>query len=162
MDLVRVQVQRRPAADGRPVERLAVRGGPDAGVLAARGEVVALERVEEGHVGRRHDVADDLADAFAVRLGGDLDHRRHERLIERDLEHPLDLGDGPLDDDARRRQAGRQALGQRLDVAAEVRRVGVQPRDERLERSGVSAGWNWVSHGRSCCGPLIWSTVLSW
>ena len=29
-------------------------------------------------------------------------------------------------------------------------------------RSGVSAGWNWVSCGRSCCGPPIWSTTRSW
>ena len=29
-------------------------------------------------------------------------------------------------------------------------------------RSGVSTGWNWVSCGRSCCGPPIWSTTRSW
>ncbi len=27
--------------------------------------------------------------------------------------------------------------------------------------SGVSAGWNWVIWGRSCCGPPIWSTTRS-
>ena len=25
-------------------------------------------------------------------------------------------------------------------------------------RSGVSAGWNWISRGRMDCGPSIWST----
>ena len=29
-------------------------------------------------------------------------------------------------------------------------------------RSGLSAGWNWVSWGSSCCGPPIWSTTRSW
>ena len=89
------------------------------GLLAAGGEVVALERVEERRVGRVDDVADDVADALAVRVGRDLDHRRDDRRLDRDRQHPLDLGDRPLGDDPRRGQAGVETLARAShDVAA--------------------------------------------
>ena len=136
VDLLRVEVEGRPAADRGPVERLAVRRRPDAGLLAGRREVVAAERVEEALVRGIDDVADHVADAFAVGLRGDLDHRRHDRRLDRDLEHPLDLGDGPFGHDPRRRQPGGHAVAQELGVGRHERRVGVQAGDERVEPLG--------------------------
>ncbi len=138
VDLLGVEVERRPAADRRPVELLAVRAPTRA--RAPRGvarEVVAAERVEERRVGRVDDVADDVADPLAVRLGRDLDHRRDDRRLDRDREHPLDLGDRPLGDDARARSGPIARPSRRmLDVGGHERRVGVQPGDERLEPLG--------------------------
>ena len=68
VDLLGVEVERRPAADRGPVQLLAVGRRPEAGLLAGRRQVVAAERVEERPVGRVDDVADDVADALAVRL----------------------------------------------------------------------------------------------
>ena len=99
-------------------------------------QVLAAERVEEGLVGGVDDVADDLADPLAVRLGRDLDHRGDDRLVDRDGQHPLDLGDGPLGDDPRGRQARGHAVAEELGVRGHERGVGVQPRDERLEPLG--------------------------
>ena len=136
VDLLGIEVERRPAADRGPVELLAVRRGPEAGLLAGRREVVAPERLEEGLVGRIDDVADDVADPLAVGLGCDLDHRGHDRRLDRDLEHPLDLGDRPLGHDPRRGQPGGEPVAQELGVGGHERRVGVQPGDERLEPLG--------------------------
>ena len=136
VDLLGVEVERRPAPDRGAVELLAVRRRPEARVLAGRRQVVAAERVEEREVGRVDDVADDVADALAVRLRGDLDHRRHDGRLDRDLEHPLDLGDRPLGDDARRGEPRRQAVAQDLRVGGHERRVGVESGDERLEPLG--------------------------
>ena len=136
VDLLGVEVERRPAPDRGAVELLAVRRRPDARVLAGRRQVVAPERVEEGEVGRVDDVANDVADALAVRVGGDPDHRRHDGRLDRDLEHPLDLGDRPLGHDPRRGQARRQPVAQDLRVGGHERRIGVEPGDERLESLG--------------------------
>ena len=70
-----------------------------------RGEVVALERLEERGVGRVDLVPDDVANRLAILVARHRDERRHDGLLDRRREHPLELGDRPLGDDARRGQA---------------------------------------------------------
>ena len=103
------------------------------GSVAGRREIVAPERVEERAVRRVDEVAHDVADPLPIGLGGDLDHRRDDGRLDRDREHALDLGDGPLGDDARRGQARAQPVPQDLGVGGHERGIGVQPGDERLE-----------------------------
>src|SRR6266550_1255863 len=102
VDVLRLQVERRPGADLRPVERIAVRSGPQSRLLARRREVLAAKDLEEGGVGGIDLVADDVADALAILLGVDLCHRRNDRLGDRDREQPLELLDGPLGDKDRK------------------------------------------------------------
>ena len=136
VDLARVHLEGRPAPDRRPVDRLAVGRRPDAGLLATGVPVLATQRLEEGRVGGIDDVADDLADALAVGVGRALHAGRDDRLVDRDLEHALDLGDRPLGHDRRRRQPGAERLAQDVGVGGHERGIGVQPRDERLEPLG--------------------------
>ena len=89
-----------------------------------------------GRVGRVDLVADDVADPLAVGVRRALDAARDDRLVDRDGEHPLELGDGPLGHDRRRGQPGAEALAQDVGVGGHERRVGVQARDERLEALG--------------------------
>ena len=56
--------------------------------------------------------------------------------LGRHRQHPLDLGDRPLGDDARRGQTAAEPLAQDLRVGRHERRVGVQTGDERLEPLG--------------------------
>ena len=133
MDFLRVEVKGRPAPDRRPVEPLTIGRGPEAGVLAGRGKVLTLERLEEGGVGRVDDVPDDVTDPLAVRFGRDLDHGRHDGRSDRDGQHPLDLGDGPLGDDPRGGQARREPVAEQLGVGRHERGIGVEPGDERLQ-----------------------------
>ena len=136
VDLLRVEIEGRPAADRRPVELLAVGRRPEARLLARGREVVAAQCLQERAVGRVDHVPHDLADPFAVGLRRHLDHRRHDRRLDRDGEHPLDLGDRPLGHDARRGQARCQSVAQDLGVGGHERRVGVEPGDERIEPLG--------------------------
>jgi len=130
------EIERRPRADRRPVEPLAVRRRPQARILAGRREILASQRVEEGPIGGIRQVAHDLADAFAIGFIRDLDHRRHDRRFDRHAEHSLDLGDGPLGDDTRRGQPRRDAVPQDLGVGRHERGVGLEPRDEGIEPFG--------------------------
>ncbi len=136
MDGLGVEIERRPAPDRRPIEGLAVGRRPEPGVVARAGQVVAAERVEERPVGRVDHIADDLADALAVRVCRHLDHRRHDRRLDGDGEHPLDLGDGPLRNDARRRQAAGEPVAQDGLVGGHERRIRMQASQERLESLG--------------------------
>ncbi len=133
MNVLRLHVERRPGADLGPVEHFAVRRGPQPGLLAGRREVVAAEDFEEGGIGRVDLVADDLANSLAILLGGDLGHRRNDRLRDRDREEPIELLDGSLGDDPRGGEAGGEALAQDVGVGCHVGRVGPQPRDEFLQ-----------------------------
>ena len=56
--------------------------------------------------------------------------------VDRDREHPLDLGDRSLGHDPRRGQAGVHAVAQDLRVGRHERRIRVQAGDERLEPLG--------------------------
>jgi hypothetical protein len=98
--------------------------------------VLAAKRLEEGGVGRVDDVADDLPDALPVLVGRALDAARDDRRFRRDRQHPLELGDDPLGDDRRRGQPAFEALAQDAGVRGHEGRVGMQPRDERLEPLG--------------------------
>ena len=80
MNVLRLHVERRPRADLGPIERVAVRRGPQPGFLAGRREVVAAKDLEEGRIGRVDLVADHLANALTILLRGDLGHRRDDRL----------------------------------------------------------------------------------
>ena len=162
VDLCRIEVERRPAPDRGPVELVAIGRRPEPGVLARRGQVVALEGLEERRIRR--------VDARRGRCRGcargpprwrpwTIDG--HDRRLDRDLQHALDLGDRPLGHDPRRRQP-RAIPSRRIWVFAAMNAgIRVEPGDECLEAAGVSTAWNWVSCGRSCCGPLIWSTTRS-
>ena len=110
VDLARVHLERRPAADRGPIQLLAVGRRPDARLLAAGVAVLAAERLEERRVGRVDLVADDVADPLAVGVAGALDAARDDRLVDRDGEHPLELGDRPLGHDRRGGQAGAERL----------------------------------------------------
>ena len=132
-----VEVERRPGPDLGPVERVAVRAPTTARAPSrVAGEVVAAERVEERRVGRVDDVADDVADLLAVGVRRHLGERRDDRLVDRDREQPLELGDGPLGDDPGRRQAAVEALAQDVRVRGHERRVGLEAGDELLEALG--------------------------
>ena len=133
MDVLRLQVERRPGADLRPVERIAVRSGPQSRLLARRREVLAAKDLEEGGVGGIDLVADDVADALAILLGGDLGHRRNDRLGDRDREQPLELLDGPFGDDSRRRQARCEAFAKDVRIGRHEGRIRPQPCEEFLE-----------------------------
>jgi hypothetical protein len=128
-----IEIERCPAPDRRPVELLAVGRGPEPGILAGRRQIFALERLEERGVRGIDDIADDLADLFAVGLVGDLDHGRHDRRLDRDLQHALDLRDRPFGHDPRRRSTRRHAVAQDLGVCFHERRVCVQTSDEPIE-----------------------------
>ena len=136
MDLLRVELERRPAPDRGPVDGVAVGRRPDARLLAAGDRYSPRSVSRKAWSAGIDDVADDLADPLAVGLGRDLDHRGDDRLVDRHRQHPLDLGDGPLGDDARRGQPGGHPVAEELGVGGHERRVGVQPRDERLEPLG--------------------------
>jgi hypothetical protein len=66
MDVLGFHLERGPATDRRAVDRIAVRCGPDARFLAAGVTVLPAERVEERGIGRVDDIADHVADAFAI------------------------------------------------------------------------------------------------
>ena len=137
VDLLGVEVERRPAPDRGPVELLAVGRRPEARILAGRRQVVAAERVEEGEVGR--------------------DRRRRGRPRGRARGPPRTATltiDGTIADSigtssirsiwAMVRSATMRGavspdampVAQDLGVGGHERRVGVEPGDERLEALG--------------------------
>ncbi len=136
VDVLRIEVERRPAADRRAVDGVAVGRRPDAGVLAGRREVRAAQRLEELEVGRIDVLPDRVADLLAVRLGRDLDHRGDDRLLDRHRQHPLDLGDRPLGHDARRGQPRGEAVAQDVGVRGHELGIGVESLEEGLEPLG--------------------------
>ena len=75
MDLLGIDLERRPGQDLGPIQRLAVGGGPEARIVPAGRQVVVPERLEECPIGGHDDVADELLDPGAVGLGGDLGGR---------------------------------------------------------------------------------------
>ncbi len=125
VDLLRVHLEGRPAADRRAVDRVAVGRGPDAGLLAARVPIFAAEHLEVRRVRRIDDVPDDLADALALLVGGTLDAVRDDRGLDRDRQHPLDLRDDPLRDDRWGGQPALERLAQDVGVRSHERRIGV-------------------------------------
>ena len=140
MDLGRLEGERRPGQDLGPVQRLAVGRRPQAGLLAAGGQVGAAQRVQEGLVGRDHLVADDRQDPLAILVIGhpcDLDD---DRRLGRRLEQSLELGDRPLGHDPGGGQAARDPFPEQLDVGGHERRVGPQTGDEPLEALGRVGG----------------------
>ncbi len=133
VDVARLQVERGPLADRVPVERLAVGRRDQARLLARRGKVLIAENVEVALVRGVDDVADHLADALTILLGCHLAERGHHGPVERCGEGALDLADGPLCNDPRRRATGRDALAQDLDVLVHERGIRTEPREPQLE-----------------------------
>ena len=140
VDLLGFDVEGRPGQDLGPVQRLAVGRRPEAGLLPAGGQVAVLDRLEEGSIGRQDDVADEPLDPGPIGLGGDPRPGRHDRLVGRNLEQPLELGDGPLGDDPRGRQAAGQALEEQLAVGRHEALIGPQPGLEAVEPLGGVGG----------------------
>ena len=105
-------------------------------------------------IGRVDLVADDLADPFAVGVGRALDARGDDRLVDRDGQHPLELGDRPLGHDRRRRQPAAERLAQDVGVGGHERRVGVEPGDERLEPLGRVDGLELGQLGQELLRPV--------
>ena len=133
VDLRRIQVERRPAQDLGPVQLVAVGRRPDPVLLARRGQVLAPERLEERLVGGVDLVPDDGADGLPILVARHGDERRHDGLVDRRRQHPLQLGDRPLGDDPGRGEAAGHRLAQQLAVVGHVLRVGAQAGKEQLE-----------------------------
>ncbi len=129
----RVQVERGPTPDGGPVQLGAAGSRPQSWVRTGRGEVRTRQGFEERDVSRTDDIADDLPDPLPVLLRRDLDHRWHDRLLRRERQHPLDLGDRALSHDPWSRQTGCHPVVEDLDVRLDVRGVRVEAGDERIE-----------------------------
>ena len=138
VDRLGVELERGPRADRGPVQRLAVGRRPEAGLLAGQRQVFVAQDLEERSIGRVGHVADRITDALPVGVRGDLDHRRHDGALDRDLEHALDLGDRPLGDDPRGGQPRCHAVAQDPRDRVHVVAVGMDPGDERVQpRRGV-------------------------
>ena len=136
VDLLRVELERRPAPDLGPVEGspLGADQRPGSSRLAARYSPRSASR--KARSAGIDDVADDLADPLAVRLGRDLDHRRDDR---RSIGTASIRSIWAIVRSATMRGAVRprgQPVAQDLGVGGHVGRVGVQPGDERLEPLG--------------------------
>ncbi len=136
MDGLGVQVERRPAPDPVPVERLAVRRRQEPGPLAGRLVVRAPKRLEQPPVGRVDDLAHDVPDPLAFRVAGHLGHRRDDRLLDGDGQDALELLDRPVRDDARGRPPRAQAVGHDVEVGVHERPVAADPRQEGVEALG--------------------------
>ena len=139
MDLLGIEVERRPAADRGPVE-LRRRSGADQrpGSSRRRGEVVAAERLEErrGRPDRRASRTTSRTRSRS-RLGRDRDHRRDRPPTRSGPRASARSGRSS----APRRCAARSgpeasAVAQDLGVRGHERRVGVEPGEERLEALG--------------------------
>ena len=161
MDVGGLQVERGPAADRVPVERVAVGGRHEPGLLA-RGRVVAPgQRLEAagGPPGRRPRATTSRTRSRSASLAtfdiaGTMASSSGIACVRRQLL------DRPVGDDPGGRPARAQAVGHDVDVGVDVRpvRADAAPATRRGARACRPAGTGptWAS---SVCGPLIWSTT---
>ena len=124
MDLLGIEGQRGPRPDLRRVDRVSAGEGRHGVALGGVREVLP-EHVEVGRERGRDDVAPDAGDPLpsgGVVLG---DRGERRRVLGREPDDPLDLRDGPLDDDARRHHARGDALPR--DLRARLQVPGERP-----------------------------------
>ncbi len=135
VELDRVELERGPRPDREPVQRVAVRGGPQAGILARRGPVRAPERVEVPRERRPNVGLHGGGQAFpAARVAvGQLGGCDDRRLGRRDGEKSLGLGDRAVDGDARRGEPAGAPLGEQVHVGIHVRPIRLEPRHQPVE-----------------------------
>jgi hypothetical protein len=89
VDFLRLELERRPRSNLRPIEDVAVRRRPQAGVLPRRRQVLVAKDGEEGRVGGIDVLPNCFANELAIGFRRDLDHRGNDRLLNRYLEQPV-------------------------------------------------------------------------
>jgi len=124
MQVLRLEIERRPGPDLRAVELGARRRGPETGLLAAPAQISLLERREE-HLIRwvhrlSHSGRDPLASASFCQSGRGDDRR----CLCRAREEPLELTDRSLGHDAIGGEATLETLVQQCQIGLHEGRVG--------------------------------------